>query len=123
MVKVYAPNKQYTGLSASVHFVNGVGKTDDLNLIKWFKDKGYTVDDVEASDANNGGNEPPKNDDSDGENNTPDIEGNSDPSEEFGIDDLTKDQIKEKLDALGVEYTTSENKDVLFEKLIDAMEE
>lgn len=49
MTKIIAPNKQYTGVSASVSFCNGVGETDDLNLIEWFRDHNYTVieEDVE----------------------------------------------------------------------------
>ncbi|OME86524.1 MULTISPECIES: hypothetical protein [Paenibacillus] len=44
MTKVYAPNKQYTGLSANVMFINGVGETDDPHLLAWFESKGYTVE-------------------------------------------------------------------------------
>ena len=49
MTKILAPNKQYTGVSASVAFCNGVGETDDHNLIEWFKEHNYTVveEDVE----------------------------------------------------------------------------
>jgi len=43
MAKILAPNKQYTGTSASVGFVNGIGETDDKNLIKWFKEHNYQV--------------------------------------------------------------------------------
>ena len=43
-VKIYAPNEDYTGSSAGVTFVNGVGETDNLYLIEWFKDHGYKVD-------------------------------------------------------------------------------
>lgn len=43
MAKVIAPNSQYTGLSATVAFVNGVGETDNENLLQWFEEKGYTV--------------------------------------------------------------------------------
>lgn len=43
MAKIYAPNKQYTGISASVMFVNGVGETSDPHLIKWFRERGYKV--------------------------------------------------------------------------------
>lgn len=43
MAKIYAPNKQYTGISASVRFVNGVGETSDPRLIKWFQERGYKV--------------------------------------------------------------------------------
>ncbi|WP_036709362.1 hypothetical protein [Paenibacillus pinihumi] len=44
MAKVIAPNSQYTGLSASVMFVKGVGETDDEYLLGWFEEKGYTVE-------------------------------------------------------------------------------
>lgn len=43
-MKVYAPNKQYTGVSASVSFCNGVGETDDPFLINWFHSHGYEVE-------------------------------------------------------------------------------
>ena len=36
-MKVYSPNKEYTGISASVPFCNGTGETDDPHLIEWFK--------------------------------------------------------------------------------------
>lgn len=44
MAKVLSPNEQYTGLSASVMFINGIGKTDDEHLLEWFEEKGYTVE-------------------------------------------------------------------------------
>lgn len=44
MAKVYAPLKDYNGISASVTFVNGVGETDNENLLEWFEEKGYTVE-------------------------------------------------------------------------------
>lgn len=53
MAKIYAPNKQYIGISASVAFAKGVGETEDPTLLKWFKDHGYTVDEEEKK-------EPPK---------------------------------------------------------------
>lgn len=43
MAKIIAKNKQYTGVSATVQFVKGVGETDKDYLIKWFKDNGYEV--------------------------------------------------------------------------------
>lgn len=49
MAKIYAPNRQYTGLSASVMFVNGVGETSDPHLIKWFRERGYKVVEEEES--------------------------------------------------------------------------
>ena len=42
-MKVYSPNKDYTGVSASVPFCGGVGETDDPYLLDWFRKHGYTV--------------------------------------------------------------------------------
>lgn len=44
MVKIYAPNKEYTGMSAGVSFCNGVGETDTPRILEWFKSHGYSVD-------------------------------------------------------------------------------
>lgn len=46
-MKIYAPVKNATGTWASVRFVNGVGETDNPNLIKWFKSHGYTVEEIQ----------------------------------------------------------------------------
>ena len=46
MAKVLAPNRQFTGVSASVNFVNGEGETGNAHLIGWFSDHGYTVEDA-----------------------------------------------------------------------------
>lgn len=43
-MKIYSPNKEYTGISASVPFCNGTGETDDPHLIEWFKEHEYTVE-------------------------------------------------------------------------------
>lgn len=55
MAKIIAPNKQYSGISASVTFVNGIGETDNPNLIEWFKNHGYEVEDEPEKD--DGGSE------------------------------------------------------------------
>ena len=47
MAKILAPNKKYCGVSASVSFVDGVGYTEDEDLIKWFDDHGYEVEEIE----------------------------------------------------------------------------
>lgn len=47
-MKIVAPNSEYTGVSASVPFCNGIGYTDDKNLIRWFKEHGYHVEDEKA---------------------------------------------------------------------------
>ncbi|MDY6084632.1 MAG: hypothetical protein SPI25_05220 [Dialister sp.] len=53
MARIIAPNKQYTGISASVPFNRGVGETSSAYLIEWFKKHGYTVEDepVEETEA------------------------------------------------------------------------
>lgn len=54
MAKIIAPNKQYTGISASVYFCNGIGETTNEDLISWFKEHGYNVieEDVEKVEKN-----------------------------------------------------------------------
>lgn len=51
MAQIIAPNKDYTGESASVTFVKGVGETSDAYLIEWFKEHGYAVIDDEAAEV------------------------------------------------------------------------
>ena len=41
MAVIKSPNQEYTGTSAGVYFVNGVGNTDNENLIEWFRERGY----------------------------------------------------------------------------------
>ncbi|WP_024622138.1 hypothetical protein [Metaclostridioides mangenotii] len=47
MAKILAPNKQYSGVSASIGFVNGIGETEDKELLKWFKAHGYEIEEPE----------------------------------------------------------------------------
>ena len=47
MAKIYAPNEEYTGVSAGVYFVKGAGETEDDHLVEWFKEKGYKVEEEE----------------------------------------------------------------------------
>lgn len=51
MAQIIAPNKDYTGESASVTFVKGVGETSDAYLIEWFKEHGYTVIEDDAAEV------------------------------------------------------------------------
>lgn len=46
MYKISSPNKEYTGVSASVAFSKGVGLTGKKELIPWFKEHKYTVEEV-----------------------------------------------------------------------------
>lgn len=43
MAKIYAPNKQYNGITAGIRFVDGVGETDNECLLEWFKKSRYMV--------------------------------------------------------------------------------
>lgn len=45
-MKVYAPNKNYTGVSAGVAFCNGMGETNNSHLLEWFKKHGYKVEET-----------------------------------------------------------------------------
>lgn len=57
MAKILAPNKDYTGISASVGFAKGVGETSDPNLIDWFKTHGYKVEEEAKVDNESDENE------------------------------------------------------------------
>lgn len=48
MAKIYAPNKDYTGVSAGVSFCGGAGNTNDRHLIQWFEEHGYQVKGVKT---------------------------------------------------------------------------
>ena len=51
MAKIKAPNKQYSGISAGIGFVNGVGESNDPHLLLWFKEHGYEVEKVETEES------------------------------------------------------------------------
>ena len=44
-MKIYAPVKDFNGLRNNVRFVNGVGETDNPQVIDWFTKNGYLVED------------------------------------------------------------------------------
>ena len=50
MAKIIAPNKGYTGISASVAFCNGIGETENPELIEWFQKSGYEVEEISDVD-------------------------------------------------------------------------
>lgn len=77
MAKIYAPNKQYVGVSAGISFINGVGECSNPYLLDWFRSKGYEIEEPE--------------DDKEPENDVPElgdmtIEELQDYAEEKGID-------------------------------------
>jgi hypothetical protein len=49
MFKIKAPNEAYTGEIAGVAFLNGLAETDNERMIDWFREKGYSVEEVKAN--------------------------------------------------------------------------
>ena len=43
-MKIYAPVKDFNGWRNNVRFVNGVGETDNPQVIEWFKLRGYAIE-------------------------------------------------------------------------------
>lgn len=71
MARIIAPNKQYAGVSAGVHFTGGEGHTDNEYLIKWFRDHGYEVINEPGADSENEANKKPESELADPENVSP----------------------------------------------------
>lgn len=49
-MKIFTKVPDFTGIRASVMFVNGQGDTDDPRLIEWFRNNGYRVADGQPTD-------------------------------------------------------------------------
>lgn len=49
MAKIYAPNKQYTGVSAGVPFASGVAECNDPARLKWFREHGYQIEEAKPA--------------------------------------------------------------------------
>lgn len=49
MAKIYAPNKQYTGVSAGVTFAGGAAECEDVARLNWFREHGYRVEEPEKA--------------------------------------------------------------------------
>lgn len=86
MAKIVAPNKEYTGLSASVYFCKGEGQTDKPELIEWFKKHGYEVE----------------------EDTVPNKKDNP-----ISLEELKKDELKELAVNLGIEFSSKATNDEL----------
>lgn len=43
MVKITAPNREFTGKRGNVGFVDGVGETDDPSMVAFFRRHGYGI--------------------------------------------------------------------------------
>ena len=94
MARILAPNKQYSGISASVKFVNGEGFTTNEYLISWFKSHGYDV----ILDAAEEGLEVP----------TPDAD-----MRHKELEDMTKAELEEVAKAYGVVHNSKTTKEDL----------
>jgi hypothetical protein len=94
MAKIYAPNKQYTGISASVAFAKGVGETDNPTLIEWFIEHGYEVEEEDKKQ------DPPK--------------------EPGKFDGMDADQLKAYAAEHNIEIGNSTSVNGILKKIIDA---
>lgn len=101
MAKIIAPNKSYTGVSASVAFCNGEGNTTNPVLIDWFKKHGYKV----IEDAAEEGLEVPP----------PDGEGKEKQLSEMDIEEL-KAYAEEK----GIDIGKATSQSGILEKIVEA---
>lgn len=54
MAKIYAPVKDYSGVSAGVSFQDGIGECSSPHLLKWFQEHGYKVEETQAFKENAG---------------------------------------------------------------------
>ena len=95
MAKIFAPNKDYTGISAGVGFVKGVGECADPYLISWFKSKGYTVEGEPEQDGN-GGSE---------------------------FDNMTVEELKAYAEANGIDIGKSSSQSGIIKKILEAKAE
>jgi len=43
-MKIYAPVKDFNGWRNNVRFINGVGETEELTVMDWFKTHGYKIE-------------------------------------------------------------------------------
>lgn len=48
-MKIYAPVKDFNGWRNTVRFTKGVGETDDLSVIEWFKSNGYILENCDTN--------------------------------------------------------------------------
>lgn len=104
-MKIYSPNKEYSGISASVTFVNGTGETDNPHLIKWFKQHGYKVEETESL----GETVPPENINS--------------PDEEQDFSEMDTDMLKAYAEENGIDIGNATSKEGIVKKIKAASKE
>lgn len=91
MAKIFAPNKQYAGISAGVGFINGVGECTDPYVIDWFKSKGYTVEESEVE------------------------------SEKTGFEEKTVDELKAYAEENGIDIGQSTSQKGILKKILETV--
>lgn len=120
MAKIFAPNKQYNGISAGIPFLMGVGETTDSYLIDWFKSKGYEVEeDLKIPDPDD--TDPDVNPAAPGELNDGDL--NPDVAKPGTLDFLETYSVEELIkfaEGNGVDIGRSTSKDGILKKITDA---
>lgn len=97
MAKILCPNKQYSGISASVTFVNGVGETKNKNLIAWFKTKGYKVEEADQDPKGSG--------------------------EEVKLEEMTAEEMKTYAEENGINIGKATSQEGILKKIQEAAEE
>ena len=50
-MKIYTPVKGFNGKRASVEFKNGVGETNNPDLIAWFRANGYGLEEIAVEET------------------------------------------------------------------------
>lgn len=96
MAKILCPNKQYSGISASVTFVNGVGETENENLIAWFKAKGYKVEEADQDPEGSG--------------------------EEVNLEEMTAEELKAYAEDNGIDIGKATSQEGILKKIEEATE-
>ena len=102
-MKIYAPVKDTNGVHASVRFVNGVGETDNLHLIEWFRSHGYGVEEANLVIE-------PQNDE---------VEVENDEVKTVEFEDMTPNELRDwaKANGFGGQIKNIRNKEKLIEIL------
>lgn len=107
MAKIICPNKQYTGISAGIGFIQGIGETTDSHLIDWFNNHGYEVikdaaeEDLEVPPVNDG----------------------KELEDEIDFDEFTVEELKAYAELNGIDIGKSTSHEGILKKIIEATKE
>lgn len=113
-MKIYAPVKDFNGVRNNVRFVNGVGETDNPQVIEWFESSGYEVEN--CYEPNNLVIEP-QNDQIKLENDEDELMGYADKTPNF--DEMNPIELRDwaKANGFGNKIKNTRNKEKLIEIL------